>query len=223
MDISRVGNDTDSGDCTSSLWFLRDIKKNIRRHMPAAADRILSGRFKYVQYAYKHTEYPLSFFYRPSDDVAPSPGNFSTPPTRDWPLAICDAVTVDQNLDVEPCDIISDVIADADSHEENFQVYHRPRHFWYYLGAQTASEVLLFRQYDSELGYASGNPHAAFCHPRARPDERPRESIEVQILPGPKPLGHDSEITELPGDNIVDVVRFLKGLRFRSTLNLGPD
>lgn len=73
-------------------------------------------------------------------------------PLRDWPLALCDYSTVDPEKDYEVCD---DVYAD-NGVDENYVIYHRPGHEWYYLSDQDATEMLLFRQYDTRIGLRSG-------------------------------------------------------------------
>lgn len=99
-------------------------------------------------------------------------------PIRDWPLALCDASTIDPSTDLEKSDLVYENVI-----EENFQVYHRPYHKWYYLNDQTSSEAFVFRQYDSKLGFkAPGVPHASFSHPLATGNEKPRESIEVNVV-----------------------------------------
>ncbi|KAK7422146.1 hypothetical protein QQZ08_009614 [Neonectria magnoliae] len=99
-------------------------------------------------------------------------------PIKDWPLALCDASTVNVDTDLEKADAVQ-----PDTIEENYQVYYRPQQRWYYVSEQKNSEVLLFRVFDSVLGQnAAGVPHAAFQHPGADGTERPRESIEANLV-----------------------------------------
>jgi hypothetical protein len=65
-------------------------------------------------------------------------------PLHDWPLAFCDANTVSVE-DLDPHDHVFD-----ESVRENIMVYYNPRQKWYYLSGQMPSEILLFRQADSE-------------------------------------------------------------------------
>ena len=64
-------------------------------------------------------------------------------PLRDWPLALCDASTVDPNL-VEPSDLVYD-----DYVVENCQTYDAPEQEWYYIRDQSPSEAWVFLQSDS--------------------------------------------------------------------------
>ncbi len=62
----------------------------------------------------------------------------------DWPLAMCDAETVDHINDLIPCDIVGRAV-----YTENLQVYHNPRQEWHYLSGQLPSELMVFRQSDT--------------------------------------------------------------------------
>ncbi|KAJ5676110.1 hypothetical protein N7462_009007 [Penicillium macrosclerotiorum] len=53
-------------------------------------------------------------------------------------------------------------------------------HKWYYKFAQTANEVLVFKQFDN-FGDARACPHSAFIDPEYE-DAEPRESIEVRAI-----------------------------------------
>jgi len=98
-------------------------------------------------------------------------------PLTDWPLALCDAQTVDKQWDC----IASDVVTRT-GFTENFQCYYNPDHKWYYLNNQLDSEVIIFRQTDTEERFAIGVPHASFYNPKVRVDEKPRESIETRAF-----------------------------------------
>ncbi|KAF5683076.1 methyltransferase like protein [Fusarium denticulatum] len=95
---------------------------------------------------------------------------------QDWPLAICDASTVDQQRDVEVADYVTTTTS-----REHCMVYARETHRWWYLSDHKATEGLVFRQYQSDKGLASGLPHAAFLNPLSE-QEYPRESIEVMLV-----------------------------------------
>ena len=65
-------------------------------------------------------------------------------PVRDWPLALCDASSVEPS-DLVPADIIyPDFVA------ENQMVHYNDGHRWYWLPDQQKDEVLVFRSVDSE-------------------------------------------------------------------------
>lgn len=65
-------------------------------------------------------------------------------PVRDWPLALCDAKTIDAANDL----VVSDVVY-QDHSEENYQVHYNPKQRWLYLSDQQPSEMLVFRCADS--------------------------------------------------------------------------
>ncbi|CAO1596776.1 hypothetical protein XANCAGTX0491_000607 [Xanthoria calcicola] len=99
-------------------------------------------------------------------------------PLQDWPLAVCDAASVDaDNL------VVSDKVY-SDFATENIQVHRDARQRWYYLSGQQPDELLVFRQTDSkrkEMG-GGGCPHSSFRNPLAGDDELPRESIEARAI-----------------------------------------
>lgn len=98
-----------------------------------------------------------------------------TGPVHDWPLAFCDAQTI-ESKDLEPHDqVFHDVV------RENVMVYHNTNQEWYYLSGQMPSELLLFRQADSQNN--PGVAHTAFRIPTEplRPIKT-RESIEVRVV-----------------------------------------
>jgi hypothetical protein len=112
-------------------------------------------------------------------------------PLHDYPLALCDKQSVDDEKDFEPQDIV-----DRDEVLENVHVYHRKRHAWCYLEGQEDTELLIFRQADTlQKGFGKlfccdmilsffsytlpGTPHCAIFNPAAPTDCLPRESIEV--------------------------------------------
>jgi len=137
-------------------WTPLEVTRKIRAFLPSKASSILQSHYQYV-----HAWKPLKG------------------PVKDWPLALCDASSVNPLLDFEPADV--NVDADGNS-EENFQIYYREEYQWFYLSEQTREEVWVFRQHDSRMGYGSGIPHVAFPNPVAEREEDLRESIEVQIL-----------------------------------------
>ena len=72
-------------------------------------------------------------------------------PLYDWPLALCDASTINPRTDLEPCDQVF-----ANHASENMQVRYREQQRWYYLEGQRDDEVLVFRQSDSREEPACG-------------------------------------------------------------------
>jgi hypothetical protein len=75
----------------------------------------------------------------------------------DWPLAVCDAETVDFENDTMAGDVV-----DRDAVFENTQVHYNPQQKWYYLANQMPSELLIFKNADSESKFgASSGKHIA--------------------------------------------------------------
>jgi hypothetical protein len=97
----------------------------------------------------------------------------------DWPLALCDAQTVDFAADTMAGDVV-----DRDHVFENTQVHYNPAQKWYYLSNQLPTELIIFKNGDSrEPEEASpGVPHASFDNPLATDADFKRESIEMRML-----------------------------------------
>lgn len=66
-------------------------------------------------------------------------------PIRDWPLTVCDAASVDFENDAVPGDIVQ-----VDRVTENMQIHYNEKQKWYYLSDQMPSEMMLFKNADSE-------------------------------------------------------------------------
>ena len=69
-------------------------------------------------------------------------------PVHEWPLALCDADSVSPGNDF----VANDTVFSADVVRENVMVHFNATHRWHYLSDQMPSELLVFRQVDSELG-----------------------------------------------------------------------
>jgi hypothetical protein len=65
-------------------------------------------------------------------------------PVQDWPLALCEASSLDAEQDLEPCDLVY-----PDYVVENRQVYHSSQLRWIYLSDQQDDEAWVFVQSDS--------------------------------------------------------------------------
>ena len=117
-------------------------------------------------------------------------------PLTDWPLAFCDAESVNVETDLIAADVVS-----RTGYTENFLVYYNPKHQWYYLSEQKPTELSIFCQGDTkfvdEKSMSSfqinlsqsintdlyiGVPHCGFRNPLSDPNERPRESIETRAF-----------------------------------------
>ena len=83
-------------------------------------------------------------------------------PVRQWPLALCDAASVDAARDLERHHIVGPRRV-----KTQFLVHASPEQRWYYLRDQMPNEALLFRQADSagSLGESGALrcPHPSTC------------------------------------------------------------
>jgi hypothetical protein len=112
-----------------------------------------------------------------------------SPAPQDWPLAICDARSVQPregtpNLMIR-CEKIPDLdslgpIEDEESLPAAFLFEYSEGHRWWYFSDMNKDELLLFKLFDSvkEQGRC---PHAAF-HDERRKDAVPRESVEIRTV-----------------------------------------
>ncbi|KAJ1324109.1 cephamycin C biosynthesis protein [Microdochium nivale] len=98
-------------------------------------------------------------------------------PLRDYPMAYCDARTMDPATDLLVVDEVFPTVAN-----EVYQVLHSPRHRWYYVPDQEADEVAIFAGYDSRRGQDVAVPHCSFDLGDGSKGEQPRQSIEVRAF-----------------------------------------
>src|SRR3954470_629769 len=75
-------------------------------------------------------------------------------PLRDYPMAYCDAKTLDPQTDLLAVDEVFPKVAN-----EVYQVLYNPKHKWYYIPDQLDSEVAIFAGYDSRQGQRLSVPH----------------------------------------------------------------
>ncbi|KDN68941.1 hypothetical protein CSUB01_09359 [Colletotrichum sublineola] len=118
-------------------------------------------------------------------------------PVRDWPLAICDARTVD-TADLIPSDVIYPTFV-----TENYLAHYNEQNQWYWLPDHKPNEVLVFKALDSaqpdsfrefytcKLLFCSiianheqpaACVHGAFPHPQQDETAPARESIDMRLL-----------------------------------------
>ena len=98
-------------------------------------------------------------------------------PIETFPLAICDARSVD----------FSDFVISERRYPnrvgQTYAVKYNPAHQWFWFPRQQRNEAIVFKVYDSEKdGRARWTAHTAFTDPTSPPDARPRESIEIRTL-----------------------------------------
>ena len=96
---------------------------------------------------------------------------------EEWPLALCDARTVNAN---------NLHTVERRAHDRIGQTRHAsfdPKNVWYYFPEMEPGEVLLIKNYDSEEdGRARYALHSAFEDPSSRQGASPRESIETRAF-----------------------------------------
>jgi hypothetical protein len=98
-------------------------------------------------------------------------------PVLDAPLALCDARTV------MAADLVAAEIRYPDRRGEIYVLKHAARHRWHHFPQMAMREVLVFKQYDSQIsGVSRFTPHAAFLDPAVPVDAPPRASIETRCL-----------------------------------------
>jgi hypothetical protein len=101
------------------------------------------------------------------------------------PMAFCHAATV-QSDDLIPAyydgrfpGMVESEYYPAISY---FHIAHNPEHRWYTFPAMEPSEVVVFKQWDTDASRAHCVPHTAFVDPTSRPDAANRTSIEMRIF-----------------------------------------
>ncbi|KAJ7856703.1 hypothetical protein B0H14DRAFT_3085303 [Mycena olivaceomarginata] len=100
-------------------------------------------------------------------------------PAVDWPLALCDFRSVDQQKDVLPVALIY-----PDREGETYGVNYNSNQRWTYFSKVTPDELILIKCYDSvqDGSVALYTPHTAFADPATPEGTPPRESIELRAL-----------------------------------------
>lgn len=115
---------------------------------------------------------------------------FSAPP-QDWPLAVCDARSVEDceglpntmvRVPVLPAlDAIPAILPDEETLPAAAVFHFNPRHRWWYFPHMTRDEVILLKLHDSDHARAWRVPHSAFRDPTC-PHATVRESIEFRTV-----------------------------------------
>jgi hypothetical protein len=94
-----------------------------------------------------------------------------------WPLALCDARSIDRQ------DLVAWERRYPDRIGEIYAVTYNPRHRWFYFPRMQPDEVVFIKCFDSATdGRARLSVHTAFEDPTTPPGAPPRESIEVRTL-----------------------------------------
>ena len=98
-------------------------------------------------------------------------------PVEAWPIALCDAQTLEMK------DFVASERRFTDRIGEIYAVKYNPRHRWFYFPHMAREEVLFIKCFDSARdGRARLSAHSAFVDPETRADAPARESIEVRTL-----------------------------------------
>jgi len=98
-------------------------------------------------------------------------------PVESWPLALCDARTVEEH------DLVASDLVYKNRVGETYSVTYNPAHKWYYAPELRRDEALLLKIMDSKTdGRARFMPHTSFTDPTTPADAFPRESIELRTL-----------------------------------------
>jgi len=98
-------------------------------------------------------------------------------PVQSWPLALCDARSLDWS------DLVVSERRYPDRVGETYRVHFNPKHRWFYFPQMRRDEVLLIKCFDSETdGRARLSVHSAFEDPTSPHDAAPRQSIEIRAF-----------------------------------------
>lgn len=98
-------------------------------------------------------------------------------PIRNNALALCDSTSVRVPDDLIPCS----VPLDGHDFAEQYRLAPSDKHRWYYFPDMKFNEVLLFKQYDTEIDKTRFCFHTSFQNPNA-PSQPARQSIEVRAM-----------------------------------------
>lgn len=114
-----------------------------------------------------------------------------SPPPQDWPLALCEASSVDDAEGVPNVKVDVDALPEGDAlfaeipgEEEMVAAtifHHSPDHRWWYFPDMTRDEVVLIKFHDSDHSRGWRTPHTAF-HDTSRPGAVTRESLEFRAI-----------------------------------------
>lgn len=114
---------------------------------------------------------------------------------EDYPLALCNAFSVDESTDLVPGDRVT-----SQNVGEVYYIAFNPRQDWYWLSRQTPDEMTVFVSYDSSQGIGPACkdpvttpcirvnltkqviPHGTFRLQSANENGQPRESLEARFI-----------------------------------------
>ncbi|KAK6507664.1 hypothetical protein TWF481_006086 [Arthrobotrys musiformis] len=95
-------------------------------------------------------------------------------PCDDWPLALCDWTSVDQDNDIRLNDALR-----RDRVDENSLLHFNPSHRWYFIRNHSIDDLIVFRNADSHGKRARGF-HVSVMNPTS--ESPARQSVEVRLV-----------------------------------------
>jgi hypothetical protein len=104
-----------------------------------------------------------------------------TPPPQDFPLAVCDARTIDPD-DAVPVVAVTEIRGFGPFEFETSGYRYDPRHRWCYVRDMRPDEVLVFKTHDTDPTRAHRVAHTAFTDPTCPPGTPTRASVEMRAL-----------------------------------------
>ncbi|HEX8055488.1 MAG TPA: CmcJ/NvfI family oxidoreductase [Novosphingobium sp.] len=104
-----------------------------------------------------------------------------SPPPQDFPLAVCDASSVERGDEVTVTAVTS-TRGVGDMRHDTTAYVHNPAHRWHYFPDMTRDEVIVFKAHDSQDGAVRRVPHTAFTDPTCPPGTPTRASVEARGL-----------------------------------------
>jgi len=113
--------------------------------------QILESRFQIITYVVTDDDGQSQ-----ADNISRSAWRPLQVPVRDWPLALCDASSVD------PADLMASDVIYPKYLAENRLVHFNKDQNWYWLPDQTTDEVLLFKAVDSDVSTSCRKPMLSY-------------------------------------------------------------
>jgi hypothetical protein len=104
-----------------------------------------------------------------------------TPSPQDTPLALCDCRTL-RAQDCVAADTILDFPGSRAGRTETTVCRYNANHRWYYFPDMGPDEIVVFKDFDSGVGYPSGVPHTAFDDPTCPAGVPARRSLDLQLF-----------------------------------------
>ena len=141
------------------MWVHNDYTElsapqRIRELYPEDADRLLSGRYVFIN------------LWRPV-----------TRTVQESPLGVCSARSV------QPDDFVTLALRYRDRDGQIYFMRHNPDHQWFYCSGMQTDEALLLKCFDSARdGKARYTAHSAFVDPTSPADAPLRESLEARTI-----------------------------------------